>query len=143
MPIFLALLLMVFVAVLPFLMVCSRYDVSALVTLTLVFFGLQCFYVLWGMAFWADNHLYEALTGAASAPAVNPVQGLVSVWVQRLLYIVFPLAWLAGLGWVGVKAHTAMGAVSTLADSASRAAQAGGDAAVGAGKAAATRRLRR
>ena len=143
MPIFLALLLMVFVAVLPLLMVFSRYDVSALVTLTLVFFGLQFFYVLWGMAFWADNHLYEALTGAASAPAANPVQGLVSVWVQRLLYIVFPLAWLAGLGWVGVKAHTAMGAVSTLADSTSRAAQAGGDTAVGAGKAAATRRLKR
>ena len=48
MPIFLALLLMVFVAVRPFLMVFSRYDVSALVTLTLVFFGLQFFYVLWG-----------------------------------------------------------------------------------------------
>ena len=143
MPIFLALLLMVFVAVLPLLMVFSRYDVSALVTLTLVFFGLQFFYVLWGMAFWADNHLYEALTGAASAPAANPIQGLVSVWVQRLLYIAFPLAWLAGLGWVGVKAHTAMGAVSKLADSTARAAQAGGGAAVGAGKAAALRGRRR
>ena len=143
MPIFLALLLMVFVAVLPFLMVLSRYDVSALVTLTLVFFGLQCFYVLWAMAFWADNHLHEALTGAASAPAVSPVQGLVSVWVQRLLYIVFPLAWLAALGWVGVKAHTAMGAVSQLADSTARAAQAGGRAAVDAGKAAALRGRRR
>ena len=95
------------------------------------------------MAFWADNHLYEALTGAASAPAANPVQGLVSVWVQRLLYIVFPLAWLAALGWVGVKAHTAMGAVSKLADSTARAAQAGGDAAVGAGKTAALRGRRR
>ena len=95
------------------------------------------------MAFWADNHLYAALTGAASAPAANPIQGLVSVWVQRLLYIVFPLAWLAGLGWVGVKAHTAMGAVSTLADSTARAAQAGGDAAAGGARAAATRRLKR
>ena len=100
-------------------------------------------FVLWGMAFWADNHLYEALTGAASAPAANPIQGLVSVWVQRLLYIVFPLAWLAALGWVGVKAHTAMGAVSKLADSTARAAQAGAGAAVGAGKAAVLRGRRR
>ena len=80
MPIFLALLLMVFVAVLPVLMVFSRYDVSVLVTLTLVFFGLQFFHVLWGMAFWVDNHLYEALTGPAGAPKANPIQGLVSLW---------------------------------------------------------------
>ena len=139
MPIFLALLLMVFTAVLPFLMVFSRYDVTLLVTLTLVFFGLQFFYVLWGMAFWADNHLHEALTGAASAPAANPIQGLVSLWVQRLLYIVFPMLWLAAVGWVGVKAGSVMGAMSTLGDSTARAAQSGGDAAVSAARAAATK----
>ena len=139
MPIFLALLLMVFTAVLPFLMVFSRYDVTVLVTLTLVFFGLQFFYVLWGMAFWADNHLHEALTGPASAPAANPIQGLVSLWVQRFLYIVFPMLWLAAVGWVGVKAGAAMGAISALGDSTARAAQSGGDAAVSAAKAAATK----
>ena len=139
MPIFLALLLMVFVAVLPFLMVFSRYDVSVLVTLTLVFFGLQFFYVLWGMAFWVDNHLHAALSGAASAPKSNPIQGLVSLWVQRFLYMVFPMMWLAALGWVGVKADAAMGAMSKMSDSAARAAQSGGDTAVGAAKAAATK----
>ena len=139
MPIFLALLLMVFVAVLPFLMVFSRYDVSVLVTLTLVFFGLQFFYVLWGMAFWADNHLHTALNGAASAPRGNPIQGLVALWVQRFLYIVFPMIWLAAIGWVGVKADAVMGGVSKMADSAARAAQSGGDTAVGAAKAAATK----
>ena len=137
MPIFLALLLMVFVAVLPVLMVFSRYDVSVLVTLTLVFFGLQFFHVLWGMAFWVDNHLYEALTGPAGAPKANPIQGLVSLWVQRFLYIVFPMIWLAAIGWVGVKAESAMGGISKLADSSAGAAQSGGDTAVGAAKAAA------
>lgn len=136
MPIFLALLLMVFVAVLPLLMVFSRYDVSVLVTLTLVFFGLQFFYVLWGMAFWVDNHLYEALNGPAGAPKSNPLQGLVSLWVQRFLYIVFPMVWLAAIGWVGVKADAVMGGMSKMADSAASAAQSGGDTAVGAAKAA-------
>ena len=139
MPIFLALLVMVFVAVLPFLMVFSRYDLSVLATLTLVFFGLQFFHVLWGMAFWADNHLHEALTGPASAPKANPIQGLVALWVQRFLYIVFPMLWLAAIGWVGVKADAVMAGVSKMADSAARAAQSGGDTAVSAAKAAATR----
>ena len=139
MPIFLALLLMVFVAVLPFLMVFSRYDVSVLATLTLVFFGLQFFYVLWGMAFWADNHLHGALNGAASAPKSNPIQGMVGLWVQRFLYIVFPMVWLAAIGWVGVKADAVMGGISKMADSAARAAQSGGDTAVGAARAAATK----
>ena len=139
MPIFLALLLMVFVAVLPFLMVFSRYDVSVLVTLTLIFFGLQFFYVLWGMAFWADNHLHEALNGAASAPRANPIQGLVALWVQRFLYMVFPMIWLAAIGWVGVKADSAMGAMSKLGEGTARAAQSGGDAVVSAARAAATK----
>ena len=139
MPIFLALLLMVFVAVLPFLMVFSRYDVSVLVTLTLVFFGLQFFHLLWGMAFWVDNHLHEALTGPAGAPRANPIQGLVSLWVQRFLYIVFPMVWLAAIGWVGVKAESAMGGIAKLADSSAGAARSGGDTAVGAAKAAATK----
>ena len=134
MPIFLALLLMVFVAVLPVLMVFSRYDVSVLVTLTLVFFGLQFFHVLWGMAFWVDNHLYEALSGPAGAPKANPIQGLVSLWVQRFLYIVFPMIWLAAIGWVGVKAESAMGGISKLADSSAGAAQSGGDTRGGRGE---------
>jgi len=139
MPIFLALLLMVFVAVLPFLMVFSRYDPAVLVTLTLVFFGLQFFYVLWGMAFWVDNHLHEALTGPAGAPKANPIQGLVSLWVQRFLYIVFPMMWLAAIGWVGVRAESAMAGVTRLADSSAAAAQSGGDTAVSAAKGAATK----
>ena len=139
MPIFHALLLMAFVAVLPFLMVFSRYDVSVLVTLTLVFFGLQFFHVLWGMAFWADNHLHAALNGAASAPRGNPIQGLVSLWVQRFLYIVFPMVWLAAIGWVGVRADAVMGGMSKMADSAARAAQSGGDTAVSAARAAAAK----
>ena len=136
MPIFLALLLMVFVAVLPLLMVFSRYDPAVLLTLTLVFFGLQFFHVLWGMAFWVDNHLREALVGAAGTPKSNPIQGLVSLWVQRFLYIVFPMMWLAAIGWVGVKAESAMGGVAKLADSTAAAAQSGGDAAVSAAKSA-------
>lgn len=126
-PIFLALLLMVFTAGLPLLMVFSRYELSVLMTLTLVFFGLQFFYVLWGMAFWVDNHLFGALVGAASAPVPNPLQALVSLWVQRFLYIVFPMIWLAAMAWVGVRTSGITGAMSQLSDSTAKAAEKGGE----------------
>jgi hypothetical protein len=43
-------------------MVFSLYRLEALMTLTMVFFGLNFFYVLWGMAFWVDNHLVNTIT---------------------------------------------------------------------------------
>ena len=95
------------------------------------------------MAFWADNHLHQALTGSASAPKANPIQGLVALWVQRFLSIVFPMLWLVAIGWVGVKADAVMSGFSKMADGAARAAQSGGDAAVSAAKAAATKGAKR
>lgn len=134
MPMFLALLLMVFVVVLPFLMVFSRYDPATLLTLTIVFFGLQFVYVLWGVAFWVDNHLYMALAPEGTMHAGDgPVQSMMLVWVQRLLYVVFPVVWVASLGWVGIQAKDAFsGAVSGPSGQLEGVAQKGGDAAVGA-----------
>ena len=96
MPIFLALLLMIFVVVLPILMVFSRYEPGILLTLTLVFFGLQFVYVLWGVAFWVDQHLYGALTAGAGTVA-NALQLGMMIWIQRLLYLVFPVIWVTAL----------------------------------------------
>ena len=147
MPMFLSLLLMVFVAVLPVLMVFSRYEPGTLIVLSLVFFGLQFVYVLWGIAFWVDQHLFSALTGPASAPKVNPMAGVILLWSQRLLYVAFPMIWLAGLGWVGVRASEAFaGGVGTPGQSAAKMAESGGEAVSGtvtsAGRGVATRALK-
>ena len=136
MPVFLALLLMIFVVVLPFLMVFSRYDPGILLTLTLVFVGLQCVYVLWGVAFWVDQHLYGALTGGAGTVKANALQLGVMIWIQRLLYLVFPMVWVAALGWIGVRAEQAFAhGVTSPATGVGKAAQSGGDAATGAARA--------
>ena len=58
------------------------------------------------MAFWVDHHLYAAVMGPSTLPIANPVQAGIMVWVQRFLYLVFPMIWLTGLGWVGVNAQT-------------------------------------
>ncbi|MEE9493620.1 MAG: conjugal transfer protein TraG N-terminal domain-containing protein, partial [Gammaproteobacteria bacterium] len=68
-PIFLSLILMGFVSILPFLMVFSLYSLSSLMTLTMVFFGLNMFYLMWGIAFWVDNHLTTALSQGYSLGA--------------------------------------------------------------------------
>jgi len=133
MPMFLALLLMIFVAVLPFLMVFSRYEPGTLLVLTIIFFGLQFVYVLWGIAFWVDQNLYAAVMGPSSLPVENPIQAGIMVWVQRFLYLVFPMIWLMGLGWVGVQAQQAFGeSVGTPTGGVGATAAAGGDLAANA-----------
>ena len=143
MPIFLSLLLMIFVIVLPFLMVFSRYDPGILLTLTLVFFALQFVYVLWGVAFWVDQHLYGALTGERGSPKANALQLGVMIWIQRLLYLVFPMVWVAALGWIGVRASDAFthGVASPTKD-VGAATRSGGDAAAGVAKGVATKGMK-
>ena len=140
MPMFLALLLMVFVTVLPVLMVFSRYEPGTLLVLTLVFFGLQFVYVLWGLAFWVDQHLYAAMAGSGISPISSPIQAGVMLWMQRFLYLVFPMIWLAGLGWVGVRAEEAFGqSVGASSRGAAEVAQSGGDTATSLAQRGATK----
>lgn len=126
--IFLSLILLVFVAVLPFLMVFSLYRLQKLLTFTLVFFGLHFFYVLWGVAFWVDNHIIAALMDGGFSPIANPLQQTIVLWSQRFLYMVFPFVWLTALGWVGVHANgLASQAVDRLNAGASGPMAAGGN----------------
>ncbi len=135
--IFLSLLLMVFICVLPFLMVFSLYRLSTLMTLSLIFFAMHFFYVLWGIAFWVDNHLINAImSGSSNASGIftawtNPMQTTIILWVQRFLYIVFPVLWVSGLGWIGVNAGGMMTGFNTQHSGTSGAFQ-GGPAATGA-----------
>ena len=125
-PIFLALLLMIFVVALPFLMVFSRYDPGVLINLSLIFFAFQFVYVLWGVAFWIDQNLYAVVGPGSGGPTPNPIQLGMMVWIQRLLYYVFPLVWIAALGWVGVRAQEAFQAGVTAPSAITQGAVRGG-----------------
>lgn len=124
--IFVSLILMIFVCVLPFLMVFSLYRLATLMTLSIVFFGLHFFYVLWGIAFWVDNNLVAAIADGGFIPAASPMQTTIILWVQRFLYMIFPGIWLASLGWIGVKANTLMQGMNSMNQHASAPMQAGG-----------------
>ena len=110
MPMFHSLLVMVFVAFLPVLLVFARYEVGTVLVLSLIYFGMQFVCVLWGVAFWVDQQLFSAIMGNASSAEFNLTQMMIFTWSQRFLYMVFPMIWMAGMGWVGVHAQTALSA---------------------------------
>jgi hypothetical protein len=126
--IFLSLILLVFVAVLPFLMVFSLYRLQKLMTFTIVFFGLHFFYVLWGLAFWIDNHIITALLDGGFEPIYNPIQQTIVLWSQRLLYLAFPIFWISAIAWTGVYVGGAITqGFSNLSTSPTGAMQSGGN----------------
>lgn len=103
-----SLVLMMLVLLLPFLMLFSQYRMSTVFTLSIIFFALHCLSFLWGVAFWMDNNLMNLMTEGSGlgvfTPLANPVQSGIILWVERFLYIIFPMIFLTSLGWVGINA---------------------------------------
>ena len=104
---FQALILMIMIIVLPFLMIFSQYRLSTLMTLSIIYFGLHFMSFLWGVAFWMDNHLMALMTEGSRygifEPVANPVQSGIILWIGRFLYLIFPMMFLTGLGWAGIR----------------------------------------
>lgn len=105
---FQALILMIMIIVLPFLLIFSQYRLSTLMTLSIIYFGLHFMSFLWGVAFWMDNHLMALMTEGSRygifEPVANPVQSGIILWIGRFLYLIFPMMFLTGLGWAGIRA---------------------------------------
>ena len=103
-----SLVLMLLVLLLPFLMLFSQYRMSTVFTLSIIFFALHFLSFLWGVAFWMDNNLMNLMTDGSGlgvfTPLANPVQSGIIIWVERFLYIIFPMIFLTALGWVGISA---------------------------------------
>ena len=100
-----SLVLMLVVFLLPFLMLFSQYQVSTVFTLSIIVFALHMLSFLWGVAFWMDNHLMHLMTEGSGLgvfePLASPVQSGIILWIERFLYIIFPMIFLTSLGWVG------------------------------------------
>ncbi|MEO0436613.1 MAG: conjugal transfer protein TraG N-terminal domain-containing protein [Pseudomonadota bacterium] len=103
---FQALALMIFIIILPLLLVFSSFKASTLLTLTIIYFGIHFMSMLWAVAYWIDNNLMTMMTTGARLgifeAAASPVQSGLIIWMQRFLYIVFPVMYLSGLGWIGI-----------------------------------------
>jgi hypothetical protein len=129
---FQALILMIMVIVLPFLLIFSQYRLSTLMTLSIIYFGLHFLSFLWGVAFWMDNHLMALMTEGSRfgvfEPVANPVQSGIILWISRFLYLIFPMMFLTGLGWAGIKAGQVGGQLNSFGSSVGQPGAAGGAA---------------
>jgi len=127
---FQALILMIMIIVLPFLMIFSQYRLSTLMTLSIIYFGLHFLSFLWGVAFWMDNHLMALMTEGSRfgvfEPVANPVQSGIILWVSRFLYIIFPIMFVSGLTWIGIRAGSIGAEMTSFGGSIAKPGAAGG-----------------
>jgi len=127
---FQALILMIMVIVLPFLLIFSQYRLSTLMTLSIIYFGLHFLSFLWAIAYWLDNSLMALMTEGGRfgvfEPVANPVQSGIILWVQRFLYLIFPMMFLSGLGWAGIVAGGVAAQLSNFGGKVAQPGAAGG-----------------
>lgn len=131
-----SLVLMLLVLLLPFLMLFSQYRMSTVFTLSIIFFALHLLSFLWGVAFWMDNNLMNLMTEGSGLgvfePLANPVQSGIILWMERFLYIVFPMIFLTSLGWVGINAGHLGNQIQTFGSNVAAPGTAGGNVATSA-----------
>jgi uncharacterized membrane protein YqjE len=128
---FQALVLMITIIVLPFLLVFSQYRLATLMTLSVIYFGLHFISFLWAIAFWMDNNLMALMSQGgrygAFEPSANPVQSGIILWMGRFMYLIFPMLFLTGLGWAGIRASDLGNHLSSFGSRAAQPGAAGSD----------------
>lgn len=119
-PMVLSLLKMALVICIPLVLLFGTYELKALVAVSCVEFALFFVDFWFQLARWLDSTILDALYGwgfGASRPHSNfdPLVGLNNSFEDMLLnfvmatmFIVLPAFWCGALGWVGVRAGTAI-----------------------------------
>jgi hypothetical protein len=131
-PIIQAVVLMLLVILLPFIIVFSSFKISTIIFMSIVFFAVRFWTVLWAIAHWLDNNLLAALSPGwfnFDKPGTLVADDIIG-FVTAMLYIVMPLFWLGALSWVGFRVGGAISDVSKpLNQQAGNAGQTGGNTA--------------
>lgn len=115
-PIVQALLYMAVIVVLPLALMFSSYSVGTVFTFTVGLFAIKFLTFLWGMAFWLDNNMFEALStgnveeawahlsaspGRDSWLGDTPQEDIMQM-VTSILYVGLPMAFAMAMGWAGL-----------------------------------------
>lgn len=114
-PMIQAIVLMGIYALLPLVVVFSRYSFTVMLTCSLAIFGVKFWTVLWYLAQWVDQNLitamypdvdllYEFLTNSGEQTSKRVVLNIVTT----CLYIGLPILWSSMLGWAGIAAGQAI-----------------------------------
>jgi hypothetical protein len=142
-PMIQAVLLLGIYALLPMLVVLSRYSLSMLMTGALAVFTVKFWSVLWYLALWVDQNLILSMYPDVNIffqifanPGEHDVKRMLLNMITASLYIGLPLLWSALMSWAGIHVGRSLAtAASPLTRPAENAGRQGGQigkAAIGA-----------
>ena len=118
-PILQALLLLCIYALLPLLLVLSRYSLSVMLSMGITIFSIKFWTVLWYLAQWVDQNLitsmYPDSNVLISSFFLDSEHGTKRILLNTatgLMYIGLPVLWTAMMGWAGVRAGRSIDAAA-------------------------------
>ena len=118
-PMLQALILLCIYALLPMLLVLSRYSLSVMISMGITLFSVKFWTVLWYLAQWVDQNLITSMYPDANLLVSNflldgehgPKRILLNT-ATGLMYVGLPVLWSVIMGWAGVKAGRSLDAAS-------------------------------
>jgi len=118
-PMVQALLLLSIYALLPMIVVLSRYSIAMMVTGAMAIFTVKFWTVLWYLAMWVDQNLIGAMYPDASTfllifanPGEHDAKRMLLNMITTSLYLGLPLLWSGMMAWVGIHVGRAISAAS-------------------------------
>ena len=133
-PLVQALLLLGIYALLPMIVVLSRYSLSMMVVGAMAIFTVKFWSVLWYLALWVDQNLIQSMYPDVNVflqifanPGEHDVKRMLLNMITTSLYLGLPLLWSGMMVWAGVKVGRSItSAASPLARSGEDAGRQGG-----------------
>ena len=108
-PMVQALLLLGIYALLPMIVVLSRYSLSMMVVGAMAIFTVKFWSVLWYLAMWVDQNLIQSMYPDVNVflqifanPGEHDVKRMLLNMITTSLYLGLPLLWSGMMAWVGV-----------------------------------------
>jgi hypothetical protein len=135
-----AILLLGMYALLPLVVVLSRYSIAMMVTGAMAIFTVKFWSVLWYLAMWVDQNLIQSMYPDVNVflqifanPGEHDTKRMLLNMITTSLYMGLPLLWSGMMAWAGVKVGQSIElATSPLRNPALDAGRQGGEMAKGA-----------
>jgi len=117
-PMVQAVLLLGIYALLPMVVVLSRYSISMMVVGAMAIFTVKFWSVLWYLAMWADQNLIQSMYPDVNVflqifanPGEHDIKRMLLNMITTSLYLGLPLLWSGMMAWAGVHIGRSINAV--------------------------------
>ena len=120
-PMVQAILLLGIYALLPMVVVLSRYSISMMVTGAMAIFTIKFWSVLWYLALWVDQNLILSMYPDVNIflqlfvnPGEHDSKRMLLNMITTSLYLGLPLLWSGMMAWVGIKVGRSIDSTNNL-----------------------------